>query len=102
MQRAGTQCPHVPLGEARFPPLPACPSQCAAVCMACAAMGRSGMAAACALLDTLDPAVTKVSSCWGSRSLQWPGQERLAGWMEPKPQHGLCLQLNFFQSMIGT
>lgn len=69
MQRAGTRRPCVPLAEAGVPPVRVYPSQSAAVCMACAAMGHSGMEAACALLDSLDPTVTKVSSCWGSQSL---------------------------------
>lgn len=34
-------------------------NQCAAVCTACAAMGPKGMGAACVLLGTLAPAVTK-------------------------------------------
>lgn len=42
------------------PCVPVCPSQCAAVFMACATMGHLEMEAACVLLDTPDPAVTKV------------------------------------------
>lgn len=51
----------VSLREARVPPVPGCSSQYAAVCMACADVGHSGMEAACALLATLEPTVTKVS-----------------------------------------
>lgn len=43
-----------------------CPFQCAAVYMACANTGPKEMAAACALLDILAHAVTKVSMCWRS------------------------------------
>lgn len=56
----------VSLGEARVPPVPGRSSQCAAVCMACADTGPSGMEAACALLGTLDPTVTKVSRAAGT------------------------------------
>lgn len=38
-------------------------SPCATVCMACADTGHSGMEAACALLDTLEPTVTKNCTC---------------------------------------
>lgn len=54
----------------RDPTFPARPSQCADVYMACAAMGRAGMEAACASLDTLEPTVTTVSSCWAGTPLQ--------------------------------
>lgn len=50
------------LGEAVVPYGLVCPPQCATVCMGCAATGHGGTAAACALLDILAPAVTKVSS----------------------------------------
>lgn len=72
----------VSLKEARVPPVPGCSSQCAAVCMACADMGHLGMEAACALLDTLDSTVTKVSSAAGTvwaAGPWWPEQEGLAG-----------------------
>lgn len=65
--------------EARGPPVPMCSSQCAAVCMVCAVMGHLGMEAACALLDTLDPAVTKVSSAAGiawAAGPRWTEKER--------------------------
>lgn len=66
--------PHVPAGWGWDPTFPVCPSQCAAVYLACAATGRAGMEAACASLDTLDPAVTAVSSCWASTP-HWPEQD---------------------------
>ncbi|KAF5922750.1 hypothetical protein HPG69_008124 [Diceros bicornis minor] len=69
-QRAGTRCPCVSLAEAGVPSVPVCPSQCAAVCMVCAATGHSGMEAACALRDTLDPTVTKVNSAAGAAGTQ--------------------------------
>lgn len=46
---------------------PVYPSQCATVCMACAAVGHKGMEAASVLLDTPVLTVTKVSNAnWGS------------------------------------
>lgn len=65
--------------EARAPPVPMCSLQCAVVRMVCAVVGHLGMEAACALLDTLDPAATKVSSAAGiawAAGHRWPEQER--------------------------
>lgn len=59
--------------------VPVCPAQCAAVCTACAAMGHLGTEAACALLDILDPAVTKVGRTAGVVGPQWPEEERPVG-----------------------
>lgn len=60
------------LGEAEVSPVPVV-LQCAAVCTACATVGLRGMGAACALLATRVPTVTKVSraagAAWDSGSL---------------------------------
>lgn len=72
----------VSLGEATVPRVPGYSSQCAAVCMACADVGHLGMEAAYALLDTLDPTVTKVSSATGTSWAAgpwWPEQEGSTG-----------------------
>lgn len=79
--------------------VPVCPSQCVAAYMACAAEGRLEMEAACVLLDTLEPAVTKVGTDAGQGGVagtQWPEQERPIG-----KRWGLSLSRTSTQSPIS-
>lgn len=73
------------LGEAVVPLALVYPSQCAAVCMACATTGHRGVGTARVLLDIPAPAVTKVSNAaWESRFFVARDGVREDNWMIDK------------------